>query len=387
MRILFFCTVNITRPIEAGVTKKALAQRRLLERAGHKVYFACRQHESDMVVLSSEDQIVDTIKLSDFSKLKRDRAITLFIGDFALKHNVDAVYARYGTFSLAAYRLYSNLHRNKIIVLLEIATYPLNQRWNVVTQSLKMKDFKTALVWIHSNTIGSLGILFFKKSVDAIVNNNGFKKIWGIPVIPISNGIDVSSIPDKQRVIVKKGSIHIMSVANIANWHGFDRIIKGLAKYYEHPRDVKIYFEVAGPGAEAENLTKLATNLNVSEYVKFVGPKMGEELDKLFDHSDLGVSVLGVHRVNMKECDSLKAREFCARRLPFITQEAESQYKGQPFTLCVPSNDSPIDMEVVVDFYNRIVNEPMILDEMRMFAERECDWTKAFGNVLDFFER
>lgn len=386
MKILLFCTVNITRPIEAGVAKKVRAQRKVLLDAGHTVYLACRANESDMYVLSAADEVIKKYDLNSTSKFNRDKAITNFVHEFAVNNHIDLLYARYGTFSLNAYKLYNRLHKKGIIVLLEIATYPLNQRWNVVKQSLKSHDYKSALIWIYSNTIGSLGMQLFKKCVNRIVNNNGFEIIWGIPVLPISNGIDVSSIPDKPRHFAEGNDIRVMSVANIANWHGFDRFIRGMASYYQQPHEYNIYFEVAGPGAEAEVLKKLAESLGISQYVKFDGPLVGEKLDDLFHRSDLGISVLGVHRVNMKQCDSLKAREFCARRLPFVTEEAEIQYKGQPFAMCAPTDDNPIDIFKVVEFYKSIVNNPAILDKMRLFAEEKCDWKYAMRNVVDYID-
>ena len=233
-----------------------------------------------------------------------------------------------------------------------------------------------------------MGIPFFKKCIDRIVNNNGFDVIWNIPVLKITNGIDVSIIPDKPRVYHKDTKvIRIMSVANVANWHGFDRLIYGLSGYYKTQRNIIVKIEIAGPGQEVELLKNLAKKLKVDKYISFLGPVVGEELDELFDRSDIGISVLGVHRVNMRECDSLKAREFCARRLPFLTEEAESQYVGKPFVRIVPSDESPINILEILSFYNSIVEHPDYLDIMREFAETECDWKNAFKNVVDYINK
>ena len=385
--ILYFCTVNCSRPLEAGVYKKVKAQCKVLSEDGHRVFVLCRDGESDMVLIDDTNCIIKRMDLSSLSKFQRNASITSFVFEIIKECQVDCLYSRFGAFSYDSYKLYSQLHSLNVRVLLEIPTYPLKQRWNSVRQSFKSGNYILALKDIYANTIGSLGIPLFKKCVDRIVNNNGFKSIWGIPVLQISNGIDVSTIPDKPRKYKPSNQIKVMSVANIANWHGFDRLICGLAEYYKTPRETMVKVEIAGPGQEVELLTDLSKRLNVDQYISFLGPVVGEELDRMFDRSDVGISVLGVHRVNMKKCDSLKAREFCARRLPFLTEEAESQYVGKPFVKIVPSNESPINILEVVSFYNSIAEHPEYLDEMRSFAETKCDWKYAMKPVLDYLNQ
>lgn len=384
MRILYFCSVNKSMPLEAGVYKKVVAQIKTLRSCGHDVYFACREGASKMQITNSLGKEICFIDLASFRKLKRDSVIADFIRKFVLESNIDCVYSRYGSFSLKLHYLYKELHNDGKLILLEVPTYPLNQRWANLRQSFKSRNYLLTLKLINNYTIGSLGIPFFKRSVDRIINNNGFEKIWGLDVIPINNGIDVSSIPDRPRFYKSSNEIRLMSVANIAHWHGFDRLIRGLAEYYKDSQPKKVYVEIAGPGVEVKLLEELATKLGVNTYIKFLGPKVGKELDELFDKSDLGISVLGVHRVNMKECDSLKAREFCARRLPFITEAAESQYVGKPFAHIVPSDETPINIKDIISFYEKISTNPEILNEMREFAETRCDWKFAMRHVLEY---
>ena len=388
MRLLYFCTVNKTQPLEAGVYKKIIAQCKVLANAGHSVMLVCREGASDLVLVDEKKNVIRRIDLSLSSKLRRNHFITNFVYGVVKDMQIDCVYSRYGTFSFNSYRLYSKLRASHVYVLLEIPSYPLKQRWNGVRQSIRNHQYVLALKDIYANTVGSLGIPFFKKCIDRIVNNNGFDVIWNIPVLKITNGIDVSIIPDKPRVYHKDTKvIRIMSVANVANWHGFDRLIYGLSGYYKTQRNIIVKIEIAGPGQEVELLKNLAKKLKVDKYISFLGPVVGEELDELFDRSDIGISVLGVHRVNMRECDSLKAREFCARRLPFLTEEAESQYVGKPFVRIVPSDESPINILEILSFYNSIVEHPDYLDIMREFAETECDWKNAFKNVVDYINK
>lgn len=387
MKILYICSVNKTHPLETGVYKKVVAQCKVMTDAGNEVFFACREGMNHMIIENSRQETISMLDFSKYSKRKRDKYIVSFIYDFSLHNNINCLYSRYGSFSYDTHKLYTKLKKNGVKVLLEIPTYPLTQRWSNISQSLKSHQYSLIIKLLYNYSIGSLGIPFFRYSVDRIVNNNGFKKIWGVPVIPITNGIDVKTIPDSHRRFNHTDEIRIMSVANVANWHGFDRLIRGLAEYYKNPHDTIVRFQLAGPGMEVDLLRKLTKELHVEKYVDFLGTVIGEQLNELFLHSHIGVSVLGVHRAKMKECDSLKAREFCARRLPFLTEEAETQYRGKPFVLYVPSNETPVDICKVVSFYNTIVVHPEILDEMRSFAEAKCDWTYAFRNVISYLEK
>lgn len=384
MKILYFCSVNKSLPLEVGVYKKVIAQVKVFSNNGHRVFLACREGVSRMVIVDEFQKEYASIDLANYKKLCRDSVVADFIKEYVCKYGIDCVYSRYGSFSLRTAHLYKEIHNEGRIILLELPTYPLAQRWSSLLQSIKSGKIILALKLFYNNTIGFLGIPFFKNYLDKIVNNNGFDRIWGVDVIPISNGIDVSTIPDKPREYKITGEVNLMSVANIAHWHGFDRLIKGLSEYYKDNPSEVVRVEIAGPGMEVKILENLAKTLGVDDYIKFLGPTVGKDLDALFDRGDLGISVLGVHRVKMKECDSLKAREFCARRMPFITEAAESQYVGKPFALIIPSDETPINIKDVVAFYHRIAKEPNIMDEMREFAETRCDWKYAMRHVIDY---
>lgn len=387
MNILYFCNVHKAAPTEFGVLKKVEAQCNVLREAGNNVILACLNDIHSFVYLDKSGNILHNIELDKISKWNRWNRIIKETDSFIKKNDINLVYSRLSMFSFNVHRFYKKLKNENIPVLLEIPTYPINQRWTSIRQSLKAKKYYQAACQLYGSTFSSIGILFFKHSVNRIVNNNGFDKIWGIPVIQITNGIDVNSIPIRQHIDHNDNTITLMSVANVAHWHGYDRIITGLHEYYKKKREITVIFELVGPGIEVELLKQLAIQLGVSQYVNFYGPLVGNKLDNLFNKADIGVSVLGVHRNRMKRCDSLKSREFCARQLPFITEEAETQYLNKEFALCVPSNDYPIKIEDILEFYCNIKESPEIMNSMRDYAKKECDWRTAFLPVVTYIKK
>ena len=56
-------------------------------------------------------------------------------------------------------------------------------------------------------------------------------------------------------------------VANLNFWHGFDRIISGLAEYYKGNHSRKAYLNIVGNGAIIEELKAQCSALGIEEYV------------------------------------------------------------------------------------------------------------------------
>lgn len=371
-------------PAESGVLKKVYAQCDIMRKAGHDVILASLDDASKYVFVDNCNNVIYDIPIYSISKFYKNKYVLDKTLQFVIEHNIKFVYSRFSDFSIDAYFFYRSLKKKGIKVVLEIPTYPISQRWTSIKQSIKCGKIKASLTQIYNIIIGSSGIPFFKKALDRIVNNNNFDFIWNIPVIKITNGIDLKSIPKRKHEYKCKNRITIFSVANVANWHGYDRIISGLWEYYNKPYEVEVVFELVGQGIEAELLKKQVEKLKLEEYVKFWGTVIGQELNTLYENADIGVSVLGVHRNHFETYDALKSREFCARRLPFITEVSERHFNKKSFVLCVPSDDSPIKIDEIIGFYNRIVAEPTILEDMYEFAQNECDWSVAFQNVINY---
>lgn len=385
MNILYFCNVNCSLPLETGVYKKVQSQCKVLRMDGHDVKLGCFEGENKFVVLNKDNSIVLEIDVSNLKNYARDRYVFSEVKRYILNNSVKCIYTRYSRYSLDSYKFYNDLKKQNVDIILEIPTYPMSQRWSSFSQSLKNKKYSVAIKQLINNTYGAFGIYFFKRCISRIVNNNGFNEIWGIPVIQIQNGIDVNSIPKRTHSYICKDSITIMTVANINPWHGFDRLIKGLHEYYQLQPNIQVTFEIVGPGAEVDFLRALAKNMNVDKYVTFHGVVVGKDLDEIFERADIGVAILGIHRNNMSIIDCLKSREFCARKLPFITQDAEVHFKDKRFALSVPSNETPINIKDVIKLYESVCFNLDILDEMYDFAKEKCDWTYTFKNVREYY--
>ena len=123
-------------------------------------------------------------------------------------------------------------------------------------------------------------------------------KLFGIEVMPIDTGIDVS----KYKPHAYKGDgnkLSMISVANERSYHGYDRIINGIEGYYKSPR--KTIVELHLVGMMSESTKKLIRKCGVENYVFLYGYQTGAALNKIYSLCNMGIGPLAPHRVGGKE--------------------------------------------------------------------------------------
>ena len=135
------------------------------------------------------------------------------------------------------------------------------------------------------------------------------------PHLTIGNGFEIKSVPLKGSRSFDNIELNLLCVANVSRWHGLDRILRGLAIYSGTPR---VILHIAGNGSELPHLQKLANDLGIADHVLFHGFLTGKTLDDLFDQCPIAVGSLGIHRKGLTETSILKAREYCARGIPYV---------------------------------------------------------------------
>lgn len=203
-------------------------------------------------------------------------------------------------------------------------------------------------------------------------------------MLRIANGIDVGSVPEKQNQAQWSGeSLTIIAVANMADWHGFDRVIRGIAKYKEQGNKMPVTFIVVGGGEFKEEWKSLSEKLGLLQQVIFAGFKKGKELDALFDDADIAVSSLALFRINIEEASVLKSREYTARGLPFIASGIDSDFQPNPsFLFHVENNEDDIDIKDVITWYKKLSADDKLESRIRQYALDKLDFEKKVKYFL-----
>lgn len=263
------------------------------------------------------------------------------------------------------------LHRLKkmgIRILMEIPTYPYDREY--VTLRMKIN------LWTDKIFRHRLARYLYR-----IVTFSEAKTIFGVPTIQISNGISFEDTPVKRHLNDTTHTLRLIGVAEIHYWHGYDRLIQGLAEYYTSNPDFKVYFHLIGDffGAkEKESILPLITKYNLGPYVFLHGRQHGSELNYLFGQCDMGVGSLGRHRSGITHIKTLKNREYAARGIPFIYSETDEDFDLQPYVLKVSANESPIDIPSLITFYREMKWSPQ---EIRNSVE-DLSWTRQVKKIL-----
>ncbi len=356
-----------------GVSKKIIEQINALERLGLNVVLSDLKTDDKNKFIGRyvDGQIIDKYSKIDFLSKLQSRIKYKNLYKYIIANKIKLVYIRYAHFANPFFISFlKKLKKSGIKVLLEIPTYPYDKEYDSLKLTIK------TLLWVER-----MSRRHFKNLVTLIITFTPETKIFGVPAIEISNGIEVNSI-----CIVSPretdDEIHLIGVASIAYWHGYDRVIEGIKNYYRRHQNIKrVFFHVIGDSSDAESLRykKLVKQYNLTEYIKFHGKRFGKELDDLFNRADIGVGCLGCHRKGMRYSKSLKNREYCARGIPFFYSETDESFEKQNFIFKVPSSDSPVDIIEIIKF---IDNNKFDRSQIREYALKNLTWDRQFEKVL-----
>jgi glycosyltransferase involved in cell wall biosynthesis len=359
-----------------GISKKIIAQKDgflnngidiklsslVFDKTNSKRVFSGRTVEKEVI-----DRYSDNVRISNYQRL------TCFNGllNYIKSNGINFIYIRY--IHIANYFFINFLVKLKemnVLVLLEIPTYPYDLEYKNVGTKQRL------LLSIEKKYRKK-----FNKYVYKIITFQNYDSIFGVETIKISNGIDISKIPMPVNVRLDD-ALNLIGVAGLNYWHGFDRLIEGLNIYYSSNPKRVVFFHIVGDtnniiGNQYKNLV---TKYNLESYVIFYDNKIGDELDEVYEKCQFGIGSLGIHRIGISEVKPLKSREYCARGIPFVYSFKDEDFDDKSFILKESPNDSPIDINRLIDFYysNNFNNR-----EIRRFAEENLTWDVQVKRILE----
>lgn len=351
-----------------GISKKISYQLDAFKNNGHETHL-CYMDET-----ISKRRIVDNQVIVDYGNGKKGKVLkrTEFgsIVDYAIAQHIDFVYLRSNhNANPFTIHMVKRMKKAGMKVVMEIPTYPYDQEY--FNKSMRRQLIQDRLFRKK-----------FAKQLDAIVTFAEEDFIFGQQTIKISNGIDFDSVRLKKESQHPKNELHLIGVAEIHRWHGFDRVIKGLVEYYKEPKDINVYFHVVGyffSPVEREEITDIIKENHLEPYVILYGKKHGEELDEIFDKCDFGIGSLGRHRVGIDDIKTLKNREYAARGIPFIYSETDTDFDKQLYVLKMPADESTISIEDIIKFYQQLTISPQ---QIRGSIEH-LSWKNQIKRVID----
>lgn len=237
-----------------------------------------------------------------------------------------------------------------------------------------------------------LGPRMIQRCAGLIANCNEVKMYElaraGIPIsaCTVTDGVSVEDIPFSEHAGYTGKLLNLLCVATSFDpWHGLDRVLAGLEDYSS--QKPFLHLKVVGDVSSKHlNLSsRLYHNANVK--VDFLGRLFGPKLEETFKNTHIAFGPLAMFRKGIREGSALKTREYVARGLPFVIGHRDPDFEGvDEFFFRIPPDNSPVNMDDVVAFSERILNRKGVSESMRQFADDRLDWKIKMQQMWDFLE-
>ena len=373
MKILFLVYHGFSE--YSGISKKIHYQVKGLQENGHDVMlcyytFSENGHRCRFV----DGKLLKDYGGSIFASILQ-RVDYKCIYDYCIREKIEFVYAR--SFQNATpwlISLFKSFKKAGIRAVTEIPTYPYDSEfspyiWQQPLRFIIDKMFRKKLC----------------SHMDAIVTFSDASCIFGQRTINISNGVDLDSIPVHMPIEQHNNTLHMIAVAEVHQWHGFDRMIEGIGEYYLHTNNpCNLYFHIVGgiwPGhmTGKRGFKTLIDKYGLQDRVILHGQLFGKKLDDVFEMCQFAVGSLGRHRSGISVIKTLKNREYASRGIPFIYSENDPDVDQQPYIIKAPADESPIDVQKILDFMLGFRMQP---NEIRKTVEH-LSWKNQMQKVIE----
>ena len=377
MRILFLIYHGFSE--HSGISKKIHYQVKGLRENGHDVRLCyydfnseghrCRYVNGDIIKDYGSGSWAAICQRIDYS----------CIYDYCVREGIEFIYARcFQNANPWLISFFKKLRKAGIHAVTEIPTYPYDQEFKNFEWKMRMGL--------------KVDQLFRKKlyqQMDALVTFSDAERIFGQRTIRISNGVDFDSIPLLNNDNVNGNdngngngvlrALHLIGVAEVHPWHGFDRLVAGLGEY---KGETPVYFHIVGgvhPNHMNNVFLPLIEKYHIKDNIIFHGTLFGDELTKVFNQCQFAIGSLGRHRSGITVIKTLKNREYATRGIPFIYSEQDSDFDNQPYVLKAPADESPIEIQQIIDFIDRFSMKP---EDIRKTVEH-LTWKIQMQRVVE----
>lgn len=376
MKILFIVYHGFSEV--SGISKKIHYQVKGLRENGHDVHLCYYDYNSNGHRCRFIDgEIIKDYGTGIFAGL-RQRIDYDCVYDYCRDNKIEFVYARcFQNANPFLIRFFKRLKKLGIKSVTEIPTYPYDHEF-VGFPFLTRVGLKIDQLFRNQ----------LSNQMNAIVTFSDAETIFGQRTIRISNGVDMDSIPLHHYNESEDDSVHLIGVAEVHYWHGYDRLIAGLGEYYRNITNPQpVYFHIVGgvwksemyDSIHAPGFSELMDKYNIRDKVFFHGQLFGEELDHLFNKCCFAIGSLARHRSGITFIKTLKNREYATRGVPFIYSEQDSDFDDQPYVIKAKPDESPIDIPQILDFVD---NHHFLPEEIRKTVEH-LSWKIQMQKVVD----
>lgn len=228
----------------------------------------------------------------------------------------------------------------------------------------------------------ALDILFWPiiyKYIDKLVIIRSSKKAKHYSkMVEITNGVRTDNIKGKDYSKDRDNTFRMVAVGTLYPYHGYDRVLKGMAECSEKIGDTKVEFHVVGSSRTIDDLHNEADRLGLKNVI-FHGICSTQQLNDMYDNFDIGLGCLALHRRNADIDTTLKVIEYYCRGIPVVSS-GECPMQDKSCTFRVPDNNDAVDISTIYNFYLNIPKEK--LTQLSKEAKAEFSWENIMNKYV-----
>lgn len=256
----------------------------------------------------------------------------------------------------------------KLKVLIEIPTYPYDEE----SRSL----FGKLILAVDKYYRRKLAPL-----VDLFLVDVQETEVFGVPAMYIPIGLSEDRIKDwdTSEPKVLQSKLNFVFIGNISFWHGLDRFLIGLKSYLSSntATSFTIHVDIVGSGTELPKLKHLVKEQDLSANILFSEPMPFNALKKILDKAHLGIGTLGAHRKGLRECSSIKHRDYFGMGLPFLLSGNDPDFEHiEDAIFRLNENDEAVPLEKVINWYIETRKNKKFDKEITYFAKKNLMWSQ-----------
>ncbi len=363
--MLYIIYANLFGKRYLGIKKKIFSQIKALEKKLGSVYYTT--YSGQMMYLMLKGKVLE--KDLALTKSECNRILALWIK----KYSISKTYIRYDYSDIWFINFLKWQNEENIKSIIEFPTIPYDGELS--NKRIIAEDS------------------YYREKLSAYISQcttySNYNEVFGIPCIPLLNGIDIDKNPIRT-CREEDGSIVLLAVASMEKWHGYERVIEGMAEYYNKENGERnILFKLVGEGPETDKYKNMVKNYGLGQHVEFCGKLEGKELDRQYNEADIAVGVLGAYKKNVTfQGAPIKTSEYCSRGIPFIYGYHDTGLEGNEYyALNVPNDEKGIDINEVIKFYGSINSFQTCAEEMHSSAVKRYTWDVILEPVVSFFDK
>jgi len=360
MRIAYV-SLHWARTKNSGVGKKIQSQVETWRRLGHeaRLFMHASTGEPASELIEADVFLYD-MRGKFQTELNRIRAASRMV-EAVKAFKPDVIYLRYGIYVYPAHRL-----MNIASVVEEINTNDLTQHedlggvyslYNRFTRGIFLRLVR-GLVTVSGELETSPAFAPYRK-----------------PTRVIANGIDLDSFKPLSAPTNETPRLVFIGSPGYL-WHGVDKLVDFARRFPDLQLDIVGYESLP-------EFEPLPPNLNLHGYLS------SEEYLKVLARTDVAISSLALHRIQLDEASTLKSRECLALGLPLVVAYIDTDLDdaGCDFLLKIPNKEDNIQThgEAIREFAYRMRGkraDRKILERLISSEQKESMRLKFFEEIL-----